>query len=68
MDSFKLFFPTLRKYIDAHKESYNENHIRDLIDVYLQKIYSEKDENSPFYKESGGKVNELKELGSIRHL
>jgi hypothetical protein len=60
VNSFNSFFPVLRKYIDAHKKSYNENNIRDLIDVYLQKIYSVKDKESPFYQESGGKVQAFK--------
>jgi len=54
MKSFELVFPVFRKYIESHKESYDENNIRDLIDVYLQKIKSVDNKDSPFYKENGG--------------
>jgi len=41
----------LQKYIDAHKETYKENNIRDVIDFYLKKIYSTSNPRSSFYKD-----------------
>jgi len=51
----KAIFPTLKKYIDAHKETYEENNIRDVIDFYLKKMYSTSNKGSSFYKDEGGK-------------
>ena len=56
MDSSKAILPLLTKYIASHKETFDPNNIRDLIDIYLQKIKSMNDGNqdSSFYKEDGG--------------
>jgi hypothetical protein len=52
--SFTATFPLLQKYVDAHKASYDPTHPRDLIDIYLGKMYSATEEDSSFYGEEGG--------------
>lgn len=45
----------MRRYISDHKETFQSDNIRDLMDTYLKEIQDTTDHTSSFYKEKGEK-------------
>jgi hypothetical protein len=44
----------IRGVISEHKEKYENNHLRDFMDVYLAEVHGTTDAQSSFYKNVGG--------------
>ncbi len=55
VEEFNPIFEFLRKPIQQHKSTYQENQPRDFIDSYLDEISRTTNKSSSFYKENGGK-------------